>query len=853
MECTPDRFRSLLHHLPDGFALHQIVLDDGGKPIDYIFLEVNPAFEALTGVVRGQIIGHKVTEVLPGIAASGFDWIGTYGRIALTGESVSFEQYSEPLERWYAVTAYRDAPGQFVTLFHDVTERRRTEEALRSQRTVTEQLLEQTLAGFWDWDIPGGIEYLSPTFKRMLGYEPQELPDIPESWQRLAYQEDLPGLFDLVRQHFESRGKVPFRYEVRYRHRDGSTIWVICTGQVIAWDERGNPLRMIGCHVDITEQKRMETALRQSEERYRALFELSNDAAYLVTLDGRILDVNPAWHSLLGYTPEDLAHVTMYDIYVDPSEYDTRFIPAIVTEGRLIEREARFKRKDGIALDCICSVVARRNEAGDIMYLQGLVRDVTAQKQIARALEASERKFRRIFEESRDAIYLGRPDGSVIDANQRFLDLFGYTRDDLLSINAIEFYVNPQERADFVRRMDEFGSVRDEVWYRRKDGSQFLCQRSQAAHKDDSGVVIAYQAIVRDITAGNRAEQTLRDSEEKYRTLFEQSMDAIALESSGGLLLEANKAYLDLFGYAKEDVGSINVEQQYTEPDDRTRLLQWFVDHDVLVNDEVQLRKKDGTAIDCVRNATVRRDGDGNFIGYQPVVRDITQQKRVREELERSHRELQRLTAHLQVTSEEERTDVAWELHDEVAQALSAITMDLHAVREKLPRETPLAVYEALDRANLQLAETIGRLRRLYSELRPGMLDDLGLAATIEWRALDFSLNSGIACRIVQLDGVCPTNGHAVLAMYRAFQEALDNVMRHSGATDVEVSLVNDGATVRLCISDNGRGITDEEVNSPASLGLASIRERLRALGGQLTVRPGEKCGTVVEVNMPGS
>ena len=131
------------------------------------------------------------------------------------------------------------------------------------------------------------------------------------------------------------------------------------------------------------------------------------------------------------------------------------------------------------------------------------------------------------------------------------------------------------------------------------------------------------------------------------------------------------------------------------------------------------------------------------------------------------------------------------------------------------------------------------------------MLDDLGLAAAIEWQTSEFAGHSGIACQVMRLDEVTLPDENCALAMYRMFREALDNVLRHSGATKVEVSVEQHArhATVRIC--DNGCGITEEELNSPSALGLAAMYERMRACGGTLAIRRGDEGGTVVEATVP--
>lgn len=203
----------------------------------------------------------------------------------------------------------KDEAGATIKTFgvnQDITERKTLERELVSQRQLYEQILEQSLAGYWDWDIASGYEYLSPTFKRMFGYEDGEIENRAESWQRLIFPEDLPGVLRVFDRHVKTRGAEPFYNEVRYRHKDGSTVWVICTGKVIEWSEAGDPIRMVGCHIDISERKRIEEALREREEKYKFALEGSGlgewDWDYTT---GKVIR-NERWAQMLGYTTDEI-------------------------------------------------------------------------------------------------------------------------------------------------------------------------------------------------------------------------------------------------------------------------------------------------------------------------------------------------------------------------------------------------------------------------------------------------------------------------------------------------------------------------------------------------------------------
>ncbi|MEM9004402.1 MAG: response regulator [Cyanobacteria bacterium P01_F01_bin.86] len=171
------------------------------------------------------------------------------------------------------IRVVKSGEDEVLFMIRDISDRKQAEverlqtEKVRLELNLLEQILDIVLAGYWDWDIPKHQEYLSPGFKQMFGYEDHELPNQPETWQELIFPEDLAGVLDCFERHIQSRGKIPYYNEVRYRHKDGSTVWVICSGQVIEWDARDKPIRMIGCHIDISDRKQAEEQLQHTNEQ----------------------------------------------------------------------------------------------------------------------------------------------------------------------------------------------------------------------------------------------------------------------------------------------------------------------------------------------------------------------------------------------------------------------------------------------------------------------------------------------------------------------------------------------------------------------------------------------------------
>jgi signal transduction histidine kinase len=231
------------------------------------------------------------------------------------------------------------------------------------------------------------------------------------------------------------------------------------------------------------------------------------------------------------------------------------------------------------------------------------------------------------------------------------------------------------------------------------------------------------------------------------------------------------------------------------------------------------------------------------------VLRDVTERNRFEEELRRSRERMRELAAHLESAREQERTGIARELHDELGQMLTALKMDLSWL-SRHDREASAAVHEKVHAMISMVDTTIHAVQRISSELRPGILDDLGLAAALEWLARTFEQKSGIPCD-VELDESVSPGGSVSTALFRICQESLTNVARHSGATRASVTLRRKGASISLSIGDNGRGVTAEETENAMSFGFIGMRERARGIGGRLAVTGSPGSGTVVEVVVP--
>jgi signal transduction histidine kinase len=211
---------------------------------------------------------------------------------------------------------------------------------------------------------------------------------------------------------------------------------------------------------------------------------------------------------------------------------------------------------------------------------------------------------------------------------------------------------------------------------------------------------------------------------------------------------------------------------------------------------------------------------------------------------------MRELASYLESAREKERTRVAREIHDELGQALTALKMELHWCIQRLPQSDSLLIERAESISEL-LDTTVRLVHRISSELRPGLLDNLGLSAAIEWQAAEFKNRTGVQCDIASEPEIIVLDQTLSTGIFRICQEALTNIARHANATSARIVLNRHADGVELKISDNGRGITEREISDPQSFGIMGIRERVHSLGGVLEIYGVENKGTTVRVRVP--
>ena len=354
------------------------------------------------------------------------------------------------------------------------------------------------------------------------------------------------------------------------------------------------------------------------------------------------------------------------------------------------------------------------------------------------------------------------------------------------------------------------------------------------------------------ISQRRKVEKALRESEEKYRDLYDHAPDMYHSINGEGIIIDCNETEARMLGYPKEEIIGMPVTDFWTK-DSKSLHEQDFP----IIKSEIKEReferefvRRDGSTFIASLHVFTETDKNNIFVKTKTIARDITESKRLENELKNSREELRSLSAHLQSVREEERRCIASEIHDELGQVLTTLKLDLSWLKTRLAKESNQLSTSVQSMSDL-VDKTIESVQRISSELRPGVLDHLGLSDAIEWLAGEVCGRKGLQYDIIIEPEDIELDQNRSIAIFRIFQEALTNIVRHAQATMVEVHLKKGRSVLTLEVKDNGIGIPAEKLSDHNSYGLIGIRERARYLGGDARILGIPGSGTTVDVNIP--
>ncbi|HEX9158442.1 MAG TPA: PAS domain S-box protein, partial [Syntrophales bacterium] len=522
----------------------------------------------------------------------------------------------------------------------DVTEKKKAQDELWRSEEKYQALFENAVMGIFQSTPEGRFITVNPATAKMCGYDsPREMVTTVTDIATQHYVD--PAQRDLFIRAIEQQGFVR-NFEHSTFRKDGSVFWVSVNARVIR-DRRGKITHYEGTHEDIQGRKSAEEKQRQSEEKYRHIFENTLVGIFQSSPEGRYISVNPAFARIYGYdSPEDvIASVTEISsqIFVDPE--DRRRCLRILNETGILERyEARTRRRDGSIIWTVINSHLVRDSEGRPLLIEGVIEDITERKLAEKALRASEERFFKVFQSNPTPMTIATiDDGRLIDVNERVIELSGYSREEMIGRSAIDIglWAYPHERDQLIARLRQTGKLRDGLaHFRTKAGDvRAALWSADVIRLGEEEVILT---TIQDISAQVEAQEKLKQSEGKYRLLAENVTDVIWTADFNLEFTYVSPSSERVFGWSPSEWLSLRLQDVLTPGSleramralrqERERLLLPEADESLVTTVELEMYRKDGSAGWFEVSARSLRDGDGKPTSFIGVTRDISQRKK---------------------------------------------------------------------------------------------------------------------------------------------------------------------------------------------------------------------------------
>ncbi|NPV04930.1 MAG: PAS domain S-box protein [Syntrophaceae bacterium] len=792
-------------------------------------------------------------------------------------------------DRWYACILAPpprgEEPAALPALVVDVTEQKLAEEALRLGEERYRAIFENSLVGIYQSTPGGRFLRVNPACARIFGFaSPDEMVETVTdiAGQVFVDAEDRRRCLDILQQ----RGTLE-RFEVRMRRRDGRVIWTALNARVVR-DGGGRTLFIEGVVEDITERKRVEEALRLSEERFSKAFHASPAPLAIATIDeGRYIDVNERFLEMLGCARDEIIGRSSVEMgFWADSAVRQDLVARLRREGRVRDAPVARRTKDGRLRQTLWSAEIVRLGGKDVLL--SLHQDVTELREAEERLRAGEEKYRLLAENVSDIIW-------TADTNLRFTyvspsaeRILGWSADDWPSLT-LQDYIAPAHREPirallaeeigrpFAPGVDDARVVRVELEALRKDGSACWVEVSARLLRDTAGNPVSLIGVARDITDRKQIEEALRASENKYRQLFETCPIGIAVCGLDGRLLEANRAFQAITGYGLEELRARRFDE-ITPPEYREfeRQIPGHLEREPAVTYEKEYTKKEGGRVPVSVTAWVSRDDAGVKRHLGAFVLDLSdraRQEQARRQLERQLHQAQKMEAIGTLAG-----GIAHDFNNILFAVIGFAELSLQDAGDDQTRWNLRQILNACNRAKTLVDQILAFSRPV--EQAQQALDVVPLTKEVVKflrsslpATIDISVESAVSHSVILADparihqvimNLCTNAAHAMRAAGGRLCIRVDNAAPPAGALPGGTRCGATGAFVRLSVSDTGHGIdpsildrifdpffTTKPPGEGTGLGLSVVHGIVKNLGGAVLVHSEPGRGSTFDVFIP--
>jgi PAS domain S-box-containing protein len=774
--------------------------------------------------------------------------------------------------------------------------------AVQAAEEKYRDIVENAIEGIFQTTPDGRFLSANPALARIYGYDSSAelISNIHSIADQIYVDPDRRAEFvRLLTGHSEVRD-----FESAHYRQDGRVIWVRLNARAVR-DAAGAVLYYEGTVEDITDRKHSEEALREASEFNQEIINSAHEGIIVTDRSLRCLVWNPFMEQLSGLRATEVLGQPLSKILPDWQAHGLDNLSAQALEGEThASRDLPYTfataQHSGWAW---YKLGPMRDVQGDVIGAIVMVHDITTRKRNEEVIQ----RLAAIVESSDDAIIGKTLEGVITSWNLGAEKLYGYAAAEMVG-RSIDILLPPDRRDELAKiinhlrrgeRIEHFETVRI-----RQDGQALDTSVTVSPIRDSAGQVVGASSIARDITERKRAEEAERDQRALSEALrdtaaalnstleFDQVLDLI-LENVGRVVpsdsvvvmlcegvellivrwtgLNGPEPQTNMLGqrYPLNDFADFRQMVETKQPvliaDVReypgwvdlpsSRWIRSYLGAPILIAGQVvgmiNLNAAQPGQYTTSHTERLQAFTHQAAVALQNARLLIEAQARATD-LKLSQDQLRAVSARAESVREEERITIAREIHDDLGQSLTGLKMDLAWLTKHLPASKKQAGLPAKlqDMSNL-IDQLIQAVRRIATELRPGVLDDLGLIAAIEWQAADFQRRTGIVCKIVSnvMDGAL--NKNQATAAFRILLETLTNIARHAQATHIKINLKEIDRVFTLEVRDNGRGLPVEAIDDPGSLGLAGMRERALAVGGQFSIAGAAEGGTLMRLSMP--
>lgn len=885
-------YRAIFANATDGMA----IIDRHAR-----YIEQNLAHRAMLGYSDEELIGHTPAihtgdEVFRRIAKELTDT----GRFQ--GEIRSRRKDGRWIDIALSAFGIYDDKGEvlcYVGMKRDITERKRQEAALKESEARFHHMADNAPVMVWMTEPDGTCSYLSRSWYDFTGQTPET--GLGFGWTHAVHPDDRSSVERTFLQANTAHGS--FRLEYRLRRQDGEYRWAL-DAAAPRFSAEGRFLGYIGSVIDITDRKQAEQSLAANEEKYRHMFESAGVSLFEedwseirrwfdglrsegVTDLNRYLDANP------GKVASSIPLIRVTDVneyavrlFQAPSKtallgsLDRIFIPDTIAvfkeeliafwEGLdLQERPASLRTVKGEHLSVLFTIKTPR-QGSDWRRVLVAVTDVTALREAESAVRESEARFHTLADNISQLAWMADEKGWLFWYNKRWLEYTGATLDDMLGWGwqKVHHEDHLHRVTEKWRAALEAGDTWEDTFpLRGRDGRYRWFLSRAVPIRDSGGRIVRWFGTNTDITALREAQE----AQARLAAIVTSSDDAIVSKDLNGVIMSWNRGAERLFGYTEQEaVGrSITMLMPPERVSEEAGILARIRAGESVEHYETVRRRKDGTLLDISLTVSPIRDEQGVIIGASKVARDITERKRQEEELNRLRDELEvrvrertaellatqarlmAVTSQLSLTEQRERRKLARDLHDYLAQMLVVGQMKTGMLKKHLSAR-PGSSTLVRDLENV-FQQALTYTRTLIAELSPPPLEDSGLPAALTWLGERFA-KDGLRVDVRADFAAVPLAEEQAVVVFQAVRELLFNVMKHAGVDRATVTMSLDNDVLRVAVADQGRGTPSEVLQrspEPGHLGLVSVRERFRAMGGRVDVESLPGNGTTVTLILP--